>query len=109
VYSCSERKNQGRFRPVGSDHSLLDHSATVTGSKILITDINTHDSYDYIFINTTPLISKIKYVTSRANIFSNVCSYPNSTGTINSHRVNASLFKTSRWLTSITDDIFSQP
>jgi hypothetical protein len=23
VYSCSEKKNQGRFRPVGSDHSLV--------------------------------------------------------------------------------------
>jgi hypothetical protein len=23
VYSCSEEKNQGRFRPVGSDHSLV--------------------------------------------------------------------------------------
>jgi hypothetical protein len=23
VYSCSEKKNQGRFRHVGSDHSLV--------------------------------------------------------------------------------------
>jgi hypothetical protein len=34
VYSCSKKKNQGRFRHVGSDHSLSDALASVEGDSL---------------------------------------------------------------------------